>query len=250
MTATEGTGTGSRGHAGTEGPVHIIAIGGGGFSDAFALGLDAYVLEQAAMSNPAVGFIATASGDAENYLLKFYQAFSSRNCRPSHLPLFRRVSDLESYVAAQNILYVGGGNTKSMLAVWNAWGLPQIIRRASADLVLAGISAGAVCWFQQYLTDASAAELQPLAGLSFLPGSACAHYRHEPERKPRYQSLVAAGALSPGIAIDDGAAVHFVGGQPRYVIAGEHGVGAYHVTPDGRGGAIERPLTVSRIDVS
>jgi dipeptidase E len=233
-----------------EGPVHIIAIGGGGFSDAFALGLDAYVLEQAAVANPAVGFVATASGDADNYLSKFYQAFSGHGCRPSHLPLFRRVLDLERYIADQDILYVGGGNTKSMLAVWNAWGLPQIIRRASAGLVLAGISAGAVCWFQQCLTDASAAELQPLDGLGFLSGSACAHYHHEPERKPRYHSLVAAGALAPGIAIDDGAAVHFVGGQPRHVIAGERGVGAYRVTPDGCGGAIEEPLTVGRIEVS
>ncbi len=228
---------------------HIIALGGGGFSNERATGLDLYILEQARVPNPAVGFIPTASGDADAYLLKFYQAFSKLSCRPSHLPLFRRVPELRSYVGSLDVLYVGGGNTKSMLAVWREYGLPEVLRDVAPGVVLAGISAGAICWFDEGLTDASAASLEPMRCLGFIAGSCCPHYLDEAERKPRYRELVGEGRMAAGVAIDDDAAVHFVNGKPHRVVVGRSGVDAYHVAPTTHGGVDEAALGVEHVDV-
>ncbi len=108
----------------------IIALGGGGFSDSRDPGLDEYLLQQARVPRPTVCFVGAASGDADSYLAKFYAAFSRYECRPCHLPLFRRTPDLSAYVRAQDVIFVGGGNTRSMLAVWREWGLPELLREA------------------------------------------------------------------------------------------------------------------------
>jgi peptidase E len=158
----------------------IVAMGGGGFSeepgnpllDRFALGL-------ARRARPRVCFVATASGDAEGYVARFYRAFAEHECRPSDLGLFdRRVSDLRRFVLEQDVVYVGGGNTASLLAVWRAHGLDAILREAlDAGAVLCGVSAGMNCWFQASTTDSFGAEIEPLHdGLGFVAGSACPHY--------------------------------------------------------------------------
>jgi peptidase E len=139
------------GRAVPDNPRQIIALGGGGFSmEPKNLTLDRYVLVQARTPEPAIAFVPTASGDAESYIVHFYTAFSQLPCRPSHLPLFRRTPDLRAYLLTQDVIYVGGGNTKSMLAVWRDWELPALLREAWASgIILAGISAGAICWFEQ-----------------------------------------------------------------------------------------------------
>ena len=169
-----------------EKPRQIIALGGGGFSmEPENLALDEYVLAQARVPQPAVGFIPTASGDAEPYIVRFYEAFSGLPCRPSYLPLFCRTPDLREYLLAQDVIYVGGGNTKSLLGVWREWGLPEVLREAwAAGVVLAGVSAGAVCWFEQGLSDAYAEALRPLQCLGFLAGSCCPHYDGEAGAPP------------------------------------------------------------------
>lgn len=214
----------------------IITLGGGGFSEGSEPELDAYVLEQSLVKKPNIGFIPTASGDADSYLVKFYGRFAALNCQPSHLPLFHRTPSLEEWVKSQDIIYVGGGNTKSMLAVWKAWSLPELLIRAMKNgTVLAGISAGAICWFEYGVTDSNAGLLGPLECLGFLPGSCCPHYSKDKERKPVYERLVGSGSIPNGMAIDDGAAIHFKNGAPYRIVAGTHGVGAYQVTrtPDG-----------------
>jgi peptidase E len=166
-------------------PAHIIAIGGGGFLHGTELGLDRYVLEQSPVAKPRIGFIATASGDAASTFLKFYTRFAPLNCRPSHLSFFDRTPDLEKWVHSQDIIYVSGGNTKSMLAVWREWNLPNLLQSAiQKGTVLAGISAGAICWFESGLTDSMQGDLMPLPCLGFLSGSCCPHYSGEPQRKP------------------------------------------------------------------
>lgn len=209
----------------------IIAIGGGGFLTASEPGLDRYVLEQSGMDKPRIGFIATASGDSASALVKFYTRFSTLSCHPSHLSFFDRTPDLSSWVAAQDVIYVGGGNTKSMLAVWRAWNLPNLLDHAMRKgTLLAGISAGAICWFNSGVTDSMEGNLQPLPCLGFLSGSCCPHYSGEPERRPAYEGFVGTGAMQGGIAIDDGAAVHFINGKPSSIIAGRLGASAYRVT--------------------
>ena len=210
--------------------MQIIAIGGGGFSEGTEPGLDRYVLEQSRSTTPRIGFLGTASGDAESYLLKFYARFSKLDCRPGHLPLFRRTPDLEAWILGQDVIYVGGGNTKSMLSVWAGWGLGPILRRAGeAGTVLAGISAGAICWFDCGLTDSASTELQPMACLGFLGGSCCPHYSGEVERRPSYERMVERDEIPAGYAIDDGAALHFVDGAPKRLVSGRPTAHAFRV---------------------
>jgi peptidase E len=194
------------------------------------LTLDRYVLSQARAATPAVGFIPTASGDSDAYIALFYTAFAGLPCRPSHLSLFSRTVDLRAYLLAQDVIYVGGGNTKSLLGVWREWGLPELLREAwESGVLLAGISAGAICWFEQGLTDAFAGELRILQCLGFLAGSCCPHYDGDPERRPTYHRLLRAGQLLSGLAIDDGAAVHFINDEIHRVVASRRGVTAYRV---------------------
>jgi dipeptidase E len=209
----------------------IIAMGGGGFSmEPENLALDEYVLAQARAALPAVAFLPTASGDADSYVERFYTAFSGLPCRPSHLSLFSRTPDLRAYLLAQDVIYVGGGNTKSLLGVWREWGLPEVLREAwAAGVILAGVSAGAVCWFEQGLSDAFAGELRPIQCLGFLSGSCCPHYNGEAERRPTYHDQLRTGAILPGLAIDDGAAVHFLGDNLHRVVASRRGATAYRV---------------------
>jgi dipeptidase E len=208
----------------------LIAMGGGGFSMEESPALDEYVLAAARSSRPAVTFIATASGDADGYIERFYAAFSQLPCRPSHLSLFSRTPDLRELLLAQDVIYVGGGNTKSLLGVWREWGLPAVLREAwEAGVVLAGVSAGAICWFEQGLTDSFDGALRPLECLGFLAGSCCPHYDGDPERRPTYHEIQRTGGLLPGLAIDDGAAVHFVDDDLHRVVASRPGVTAYRV---------------------
>lgn len=229
----------------------VIAIGGGGFSEGFAWGLDDYVLAQAPAARPKVGFIGTASGDAEAYLLKFYQRFAQLGCEPSHLPLFRRTPDIARWIEAQDIVYVGGGNTRSLLALWHGWGLPPLLESAARrGTVLAGISAGAICWFEAGVTDSNAGRLQPLPCLGFVSGSCCPHYVREAERRPCYEAFVRQGEIADGIAIDDGAAVHFRDGKPLRVVSGGDDALAYRVARTAAG-VSARPLDdeVARVTV-
>ena len=118
-----------------------------------------------------------------------------------------RTPELRDFVLEQDVIYVGGGNTRSMLAVWREWGLPELLREAwQAGSVLAGISAGALCWFEQGVTDSGADALYAIDGLGFLPGSCCPHYDGEADRRPGYRALLESGKIAPGLAIDDEAA--------------------------------------------
>ncbi len=177
--------------------------------------LDEFVLSLARAPSPSVCFVPTASGDSEGYVARFYRAFSALPCRATDLQLFRRtIDDLESFVLSQDVIYVGGGNTASMLAVWRAHGLDALLRRAWADgVVLCGISAGMNCWFQESVTDSfGASGLARLSdGLGLIPGSCCPHYDGERERRPVFHGLIGAGEMRGGWAADDGAALIFAG---------------------------------------
>jgi peptidase E len=222
----------------------IIAIGGSGFlTDAQTRELDRYVIRQARTENPAVCFIPTANGDSDASLLRFYTLFSPLPCRLSHLVFFRRTpADLRSFLLQHDVIYVGGGNTRSMLAVWREWGMLEILREAwESGIVLAGRSAGAICWFEQGVTDSVTDVLVPLDCLGFLPGSCCPHYDGEADRRPSYHQLLLNKKIIAGIAIDDGVAVHFRGTAPYRIISPREKAGAYKVRVI-RGVAREEPV--------
>ena len=210
---------------------HIVALGGGGFSmEPDNPAIDQFILDLARRKDPSVCFLATASGDAETYIASFHSAFRALPCRPTHLPLFARTPDLESFVLEQDVIYVGGGNTKSMLAVWREWNLPALLRRAwESGTVLAGVSAGAICWFETGVTDSSGRGLFPLSCLGFLPGACCPHYDGETERRPALHRLVEDGAITRALALDDGAAAHFINGALANVVSSRPHARAYRV---------------------
>lgn len=223
----------------------IITMGGGGFSmEPDNLALDRYILAQTKSAQPRVTFLAQASGESQDYTLNFYRAFNRLDARPDHLSLFRpHTADIEGYLLAQDVIYVGGGNTKSMLALWREWGLDVILRKAlAAGVVLAGISAGAICWFEQGTTDSIPGALTLLPGLGMLPGSCSPHYDGEAERRPAFQRLIASGAAKPGYAFDDGAAGHFIDGTLAHVVSSRPQAKGYHVTPGADGQAVETML--------
>jgi dipeptidase E len=229
----------------------IIALGGGGFSmEPENLTLDRYILAQARAPEPAVAFLPTASGDSDNYVVRYYSAYLRLPCRPSHLSFFRRTPDLRSYILAQDVIYVGGGNTKSMLAVWREWSLPEILREAwESGIVLAGISAGAICWFEQGITDSFASQLRVLDCLGFLHGSCCPHYDGEAERRPAYHQLLRNGEIAPGFAIDDGAAIHFINNEVYRVVASRKEATAYRMRAN-NGAVQEEPIAVEYLSPS
>ena len=211
-------------------PRHIVAMGGGGFSmEPRNPALDDFVLRLTGKRRPRVCFVPTPSGDSENYIAKFEHAFRQRAVT-SHLALFNRnVVDLRRFLLAQDVIYVGGGNTANALAVWRRHGVDVILCEAwRKGVVLAGLSAGMICWFECSVTD-SFGPLAPLNdGLGLLPGSACPHYDGEAKRRPAYHRFVRNG-LPAGYAADDYAALHFVGRHLAEVVASRPNAHAYHV---------------------
>ena len=207
-------------------------MGGGGFSmEPDNPLLDRFVLSLARSERPRVCFLPTASGDPESYVAGFYRAFSAFDCRPSDLTLFaRKVVDLRAFVLEQDVIYVGGGSTANLLAVWRVHGLDAILREAwEAGVVLCGISAGMNCWFEQSVTDSFGALAALDDGLGLLAGSACPHYDGEGERRPAYLRMVEAGELDGGWAADDGAALVFSGTELEEVVASRSAARAYRV---------------------
>lgn len=232
----------------------IVAMGGGGFSmapqpngtTAPSAGLDRFILSLARRAEPRVCFVPTAGGDPDPYIARFYRAFSRLPCRPGDLPLFERtVGDLAGFLAEQDVVYVGGGSTANLLAVWRVHGLDAALPEAlAAGTVLCGISAGMNCWFEASVTDSfDLGQLAPLRdGLGLVAGSACPHYDGEPARRPTFRRLVATGELPAGYAADDGAAVVFRDGAFVEAVAERPGARAYRVSA-AAGEAVEEPLT-------
>ncbi len=211
---------------------HIIAMGGGGFSmEPDNPALDQYVVEQAGVERPKVCFLPQASGEARDYIINFYSAFTKLDCRPSHLSLFQpHTPDIRGFLLEQNVIYVGGGNTKSMLALWREWGLDNILREAlESGVVLAGISAGCICWFEWCTTDSIPGDLTVLPCLGFLPGSCTPHYDGEAQRRPTLHRVIAAGDMPAGYAFDDSAAGHFVDGKLHRVVSSRPAARGYYV---------------------
>jgi dipeptidase E len=226
----------------------IVAIGGGGFyRDPENLGLERYILQQTNSAGKRVAFVPTASAEPDSYLVSFYTAFLRLGCRPSHLSFFKRTPDLRNYLLNQDVIFVGGGNTKSMLAVWREWGVPQILREAwDSGVVLTGVSAGAICWFEQGVTDSWAGELRSLDCLGFLPGSCCPHYDGEADRRPSYHRLLTGGEIKSGVAIEDWTGVHYRETVVHRVVASKAGARAYSLRVV-NGSVQEVPLSVEYV---
>ena len=189
---------------------NIVAIGGGGFGRSIgSLEIEKYIISLISKKRPKICFIPTASGDSSLYKLNFYRAFSKLDCITSHIDFFSRTENLEEKVLTQDIIYVGGGNTKSMLAVWKEWNLNKILQIAyEKGIVMSGVSAGAICWFDKGITDSFADKLEIIDCLGFVKGIACPHFDEEKEREPFVNKLLEGDIIDSCICLQGNSALH------------------------------------------
>jgi peptidase E len=210
----------------------IVAFGGGGFSmESGNPLLDEYVLGLAGSRHPRVCFLPSASGDADHYVVRFYRAFPASRCEASHVSLFRREqgpADLREHLLSQDVIYVGGGSVISLLGVWRAHGIDEILREAwEAGIVLCGLSAGSLCWFAEAFTGFHGTPRR-IEGLGLLPFSNCVHYGPESSRRHSYYGFLREG-MRPGYAAEDGAALHFRGAELHRVVASRPAARGYRL---------------------
>ena len=189
----------------------ILAMGGGGFSmEPGNLLLDNFFFSLALKKKPEVCFLGTASGDSQGYVDRFYDYMKDHEVTASHLSLFKPpTSSLRDYVLSKDVLYVGGGNTRNLMVLWKEWGLDKIIVEAyCSGVVLGGLSAGGLCWFEEGVTDSIPGTLSKLSCMNLIQGSFCPHYDGEEDRRPAFYKLILDG-MKPGFACDDSAAIYF-----------------------------------------
>ena len=209
----------------------IVPIGGNPRGPGEGL-LERYLLDVCGVANPRVCFVPTASGDSEPYITMFYERFPSTVCRPVHFTVFRPPAfPVAELLAEADIIYVGGGSTANMLAVWRLHGIDTMLRAAhDRGAVLTGSSAGANCWFDASVTDSFGNELAPLHdGLGLIPGSFCPHYDSEPQRRPIYRALIIDGVLPSGYAAEDAVAFHFRDSRIVEVVTARPNAAGYEV---------------------
>ena len=210
----------------------ILALGGGADGTA----LDDLILELA--GGPRICFVPTAMGDDDWAVVRFYERFGAR-AEASHAAFHPWPRpDLREHVLSRDAIFVGGGNTANMLAIWRVHGFDSLLREAwEAGVLLCGWSAGMICWFEAGVTDSFGPQLEGMRdGLGFLPGSACPHYDGEERRRPVYTALVRDG-FPAGYAADDGVGLVFDGTELREVVSAVDGSRAYRVSAEG-----EEPL--------
>jgi peptidase E len=211
----------------------IVAAGGLGDDDT-AGQLVGFVLELTAKKRPRVCLVPTAAAENPELILRFYTELTDyAHC--THVSFFPWPrDDLREHVLSHDVVFVSGGNTANLLAIWRVHGFDQVLREAwEGGIVLAGSSAGMICWFEAGVTDSFGPQLEGMRdGLGFLPGSACPHYDGEERRRPVYQELIANG-FPAGIAADDAVGLHFVGTELREAVTPREGARAYRVETGG-----------------
>ena len=207
----------------------IIAIGGGGFTHESDDTLDQFFLDQCSKKKIKLGFLATASKDDKEKISLFYKKFENKNLELSHFNLTQKIDGFSSWILNKDIIYVGGGNTSFMLDIWRKNSLDKIFKKAYENgIVLAGVSAGAGCWFDWILSDSVGPGLKPLKGISLISGS-CTPHSSEEKRINQFELNIKNGELPPGLAIDDGVAVLFIDGKPSEVYSSRKNHKAYFI---------------------
>ena len=227
---------------------NIVAIGGGGFGRDPGEGIiEEYILKQTKKKNPNICFIPTATGDNEAYKVNYYATFSKLNCNPSHLDFFKRTPDLKRLISNQDAIFVGGGNTKSMLAVWREWGLDKILKKGYKNgIVMSGVSAGAICWFQNGITDSWSSNLKIMPCMNIIKGTCCPHYDEEPERRPTVKKMIMSKKVKNIFTVDGGAALHIKNENIFKSVSFREQKGSYEVSLL-RGKLVERSFKKSFI---
>jgi dipeptidase E len=208
----------------------IVAFGGFALADEDHRGLESELLRMTGKERPRVCFLPTASADDADYTVIFYEAFSGR-ADPTHVVFHPwPPKDLRERIVGSDLVFVGGGNTANMLAIWRVHGVDAMLREAwEAGAILCGASAGMICWFEAGVTDSFGPDLYGMRdGLGLLPGSACPHYDGEELRRPRYHELVREG-FPAGYAAEDEVGLVFRGTELAEAVSAAPGKRAYRV---------------------
>jgi peptidase E len=190
------------------------------------------VIDKLKKTNNKIGFLATASKDDEKKISLFYKRFENTDFELSHFNLTTNINGFSEWIMSKDLVYIGGGNTVFMLEIWRKNKLEHIFKEAyEKGIILSGISAGAVCWFDWILSDAVGPGFNPLRGINLISGS-CTPHSSNIERINQFESDIKNNKLPQGIAIDDGVAVVFVDGKPTEVYSSRKNHTAYFLNKD------------------
>lgn len=225
---------------------HLFAIGGGGYYGPKG-GHNKILLEVLKTTKkrfPKICLIPTASGDRPDGIQNFIEVINKMGAHPNYLSLYAiPTRDLESWLLDFDVIYISGGNTKNLIALWREWDLDKILIKAlHAGVVISGASAGANCWFEESSSDFIPGEFNPLQGLGLLNGSFCPHYSDEKGRRESYLEMVKNDKLKSGYAVSDRAALHFVNENLQEVLAEWDLASAFQITKEKDGSITEKKL--------
>ena len=183
-----------------------------------------YIAVLTGKSNPKICYVPTASADNPYGIVEWYSTCVDLPVRPFVLRTFLNADSsqqtFEETILSMDAIIVGGGSTLNMLGIWKAQGIDTVFRKAyEKGIVLAGGSAGSLCWFTGGYSDSRPKRLTIIDGLAFLNYSHCPHYHSEPSRKPLYWQAILDGKLKEGYACDDYSALVFVNGVMKKSIS-------------------------------
>jgi len=200
----------------------------------FTTGFIRYIAALTKKSDPKICFLPTASGDAAGYISRWFEVCQELPLRPYVQRIFissyGQQRSFEDVLLDMDAIVVGGGNTLNMIAIWKAQGIDRVLAKAwQKGIVLAGGSAGALCWFEYGLSDSRPAEISRVDGLGFLKGSYCPHYHSEKDRRPLFLEKIKSGHFLPGYACDDQAGIYFEDNELCQVVTLHEYENAYYV---------------------
>ena len=213
---------------------YIVAIGGGGFTHKSDRSLDDFLFKIIDKKKLNFGFLATASLDDAEKIKLFYKRFRKSNHLLSHFNLYTSKDGFKDWMQTKDIVYVGGGNTYRMIQFWKQNKLLKIFENAyERGVVLCGVSAGAICWFESILSNSKNRNLEETKGLGFIKNSCTPHTSSEPERLDIFKKKIKVGSLQPGFAIDDGVGLLFVNGKFEKVFSSRTNHSGYFISKSG-----------------
>lgn len=210
----------------------LLIMGAGGYTlEPESCLIDQYFIERIGKTSPKICLLPTACADRQETIERFNMYFQGHGAKTSHVSLFAvEMEDIESHLIQQDGIYITGGNTKSMLALWKEWGVEKALRKAyEAGVTICGISAGAMCFFDEGLSEILPNKYNRLDCLSFLPGSFCPHYAPGEERAMIFEEYIRGNKMKPGIGLEDGVALYFENGELSEILKSRNEAQAYRI---------------------
>lgn len=193
-----------------------------------------YTAQLTKKKNPKICFLPTAVGDSPYYITYWYELCSDLDLEPKVLAVWINSSSqeesFEEILMEMDAIIVGGGNTLNMLAIWKAQKIDLALKKAYDNgIIIAGGSAGSLCWFTAGTTDSRPKELTIVEGLGFLNYSHCPHYHSEKSRKPLYNKNILEKKLTAGYACDDNSGILFLNGEINKSVSMDSDSFSYYV---------------------